>query len=122
MPKQGKQGKKAKDSRGDVLRLDDISNAVSKIELMVEGVDRDEFMENEGLRERVLFNIIVIGEAADNLSKEFTDKHSDIPWVDIIGMRHRLTHGYFKINTELVWNVVENDIPGLKRKLGQLEE
>lgn len=53
----------------------------------------------------------IIGEAAYKLTHEFTESHPALPWKQIIGMRHILVHGYFKITPEDLWDVIQNDIP-----------
>ena len=55
----------------------------------------------------------IIGEAAYKITKEFKEDHTDLPWKQIEGMRHILVHGYFSISAEVLWEVIENDIPTL---------
>lgn len=55
----------------------------------------------------------IIGVAAYKLTHEFRDTHPEIPWREIIGMRHLLVHGYFTINLEVLWDVIQNDIPSM---------
>ena len=55
----------------------------------------------------------IIGEAAYKITKDFKASHSEIPWRQIEGMRHILVHGYFSIVPEVLWDVIENDIPTL---------
>lgn len=68
--------------------------------------------------DRVLFYglskmVEIIGEAAYMTTKEFKTNHSQIPWRQIEGMRHILVHGYFSINSDVLWDVIQNDIPKL---------
>lgn len=68
--------------------------------------------------DRVLFYglskmVEIIGEAAYMISKEFKSAHTQIPWRQIEGMRHILVHGYFSISPDVLWDVIENDIPDL---------
>ncbi|MDE6535148.1 MAG: DUF86 domain-containing protein [Muribaculaceae bacterium] len=53
----------------------------------------------------------IIGEAAYKITNEFKDSHPELPWRQIIGMRHILVHGYFTISPEILWDVIQNDIP-----------
>ena len=69
-------------------------------------------------RDRVAFFglskiVEIIGEAAYKITKEFKVSHSELPWRQIEGMRHILVHGYFSIVPEVLWDVIENDIPTL---------
>lgn len=55
----------------------------------------------------------IIGEAAYKLTIEFKSENTDLPWREITGMRHILVHGYFSVSPEVIWDVIENDIPGM---------
>lgn len=55
----------------------------------------------------------IIGEAAYKLTNEFRETHPELPWKQIVGMRHMLVHGYFTIIPEVLWDVVQNDIPAM---------
>ncbi|MEJ5378212.1 MAG: HepT-like ribonuclease domain-containing protein [bacterium] len=63
-------------------------------------------------------DIEIIGEAAHQTSDETRAKLPEIPWDDIIGMRHRLVHAYFDINLDILWQTVQNDLPPLVERLG----
>lgn len=68
--------------------------------------------------DRVLFfglskMVEIIGEAAYMITKEFKAQHSQLPWRQIEGMRHILVHGYFSISPEILWDVIQNDIPNI---------
>ena len=57
--------------------------------------------------------MIVVGEATKRLSIDFRNRHSDIPWKDIAGMRDVLAHQYDRVNLDTLWDVIQNDIPEL---------
>ena len=59
----------------------------------------------------------IIGEAANGISGEFCMNHPEIPWSSIIKMRHRLIHGYFDVDIDIVWQTISKDLPLLRRKL-----
>lgn len=61
--------------------------------------------------------IEIVGEAAARITQETQAKHPDIPWSDIIGMRHRLAHGYYDINLDRVWKTVQLSLPILVKQL-----
>ena len=72
----------------------------------------------EILNDRILFYGLskmteIIGEAAYKLTHDFIDTHPELPWKEIIGMRHILVHGYFQISPEDLWETVQNDIPSM---------
>ena len=72
------------------------------------------FNQNEDIKEVVCFNLFQIGELTNSLSIEFIDENSKIPWKQIIGMRHRIVHGYDTINLDIVWNSANYSIKELK--------
>jgi len=74
------------------------------------------------LLEANVLNPKIIGEAAKNLSAEFRDKHPDIPWKRMAGMRDRVIHAYFGVDADLVWEVVEKHVPELKSRIESLLE
>lgn len=102
--------------RDDAERLRDMLEAVERIERhAVRGWDA--FEADELLQTWTLHHLRIIGEAARALTPEFRQRHAVIPWSKIIGMRTILVHHYFDIDLPIVWSVVENDVPALKRAL-----
>jgi uncharacterized protein with HEPN domain len=99
--------------RPDEILLVDMLQAAREAVGFLGGIDFADF-ERDRLRQlAVIKSIEIIGEAAGRISDEFQHSHADIPWRDIIGMRHRLVHGYFEINIVRVWSTVREDLPGL---------
>ena len=100
-------------------RLRDMLEAIEYIERYAvqgrEAFERDELIQNWMVR-----HLQIIGEAARALPQDVRDLGSDVPWSKIIGMRHILVHDYFRIDTEIVWDVVERDLPVLKRAMQAL--
>ena len=68
----------------------------------------------------VLRAIEVMGEAANKVSEEVRLANTDIPWKAIVGMRNRLIHAYFDIDTEMVWETLESEIPAVLVRLNLL--
>jgi len=62
----------------------------------------------------------IICEAANVVSADFREKHSQIPWKKMIGLRNRLIHGYFDVNLDIVWDTVEEDLPPLVADLEKI--
>jgi uncharacterized protein with HEPN domain len=86
------------------------------------GLDHDVFMEDRLRRKAVAHCIQTIGEAADHLSAEFVAAHPEVPWAQIVGMRHRIVHGYRGVSYEMVWAVVQRELPVLEATLVPLLE
>jgi uncharacterized protein with HEPN domain len=97
-------------------RLRDILDAIANIErYSVRG--RQAFENDELIQNWFVRHLQIIGEAAYALPKELRDREADIPWTEIIGMRHILVHDYFVIDTDIVWDAIEQDLPDLKAKI-----
>jgi uncharacterized protein with HEPN domain len=62
----------------------------------------------------------IIGEAAARVSAETRGQHSQIPWPQIVGLRNRLIHGYDRVDFDILWQILENDLPALVPKLEQI--
>ncbi|MDH4120229.1 MAG: DUF86 domain-containing protein [Deltaproteobacteria bacterium] len=75
------------------------------------------FLSDKKTQDAGLRNIEVIGEAVKHLSSEYRNAHAGIPWKQMAGMRDKLIHEYFGVNLDLVWEVVEKEIPKLKKEL-----
>lgn len=104
----------------DPAYLEHMLEAIARIRRYVGRKRRAGFLGDALLQDAVIRNIEIVGEAASRLSAEFAARHAAIPWRDIVGMRHRLIHGYLKVNLDTVWEVVERDLPALAPKLRAL--
>ncbi len=67
----------------------------------------------------VVYNIMIIGEAANMLTKEFREGHPETPWRDIIDMRNVLVHGYYTVSPQFVWETYSNDLGPLREQVKQ---
>ncbi|MFQ5979408.1 MAG: DUF86 domain-containing protein [Candidatus Heimdallarchaeota archaeon] len=105
--------------RNNRRRLLDILEAIELIEKYAQR-GRQAFEEDELIQTWVLHHLQIIGEAVRQLSPEFRKANPEIKWSEIIGMRNILVHHYFGIDTEIVWTVVERDVPSLKRNIQQI--
>ena len=99
--------------RRDETYLLDILIAANKALKFVEGMDRNKFEENEIVQNAVMRPLEIIGEAAGRVSKEFRKAHPEIPWREMVGLRNRLIHEYFRIDFGAVWSTIHKDLPKL---------
>jgi len=86
----------------------------------VEGVDFREFSESQKLQDAVIRRIEIIGEAVKNLPAEVRDAAPNVPWRRIAGMRDKVVHDYMGVDIELVWTVVQRDLPELAQEVRNL--
>lgn len=64
----------------------------------------------------------IVSEAANRVSSDLQVKYAQIPWPDVIGMRHRLVHGYDEVDLDVLWATVQEDLPGLLKQLDRILE
>jgi uncharacterized protein with HEPN domain len=100
--------------------LVDIVQAIQKILRFTQGVDQNQFETSEEKQSATLYQIMIVGEAVKRLSPEFRSQHSDIPWKNIAGMRNVLTHQYDEIDLNVMWDVIQLNIPQLLAMLEPL--
>ena len=72
-------------------------------------------MQDPDYRDAVKMNLFRIGETVNSISDECKEHLKDIPWHQIYGMRNIIGHGYVKVDDEIIWKTVENDIPVLEQ-------
>ena len=109
--------------RADYLRH--MQEAVRLAQAHVAGMDGAAFLADAKTQQAVVFNLIVLGEAATKLNAvdpAWVAAHPALPWTALRGMRNRLAHGYFDINWRLVWDTVQGDFPALAATLDALIE
>ncbi|MBX9789027.1 MAG: DUF86 domain-containing protein [Pirellulales bacterium] len=97
----------------DVARLEHMLAQARKVLERARTITRDDLEHEEDLGAAVAWRLSVIGEAAARLSQATRDQHPEIPWTQIIGMRHRLIHGYDAIDLDIVWQTIQMDLPPL---------
>lgn len=107
--------------RTDRDRLMDISEAIQRIAEKLPSV-KDDFFRSDLHQIWVLYHIQIIGEAANGVSLQFQRSHPEIPWKDIIAMRHLLVHQYFGIDLDEVWNTAQKDLPVLGLRVTRILE
>ena len=108
--------------RDDRARLIDMLEALKSIERYAV-LGKDRFFEDELVRTFIVHQLQVLGEAGYKLSPDFRARHTGIPWPKVLGIRHVLVHDYFRVNYDIVWGVIEADLPPLKAQLqGLLSE
>ena len=103
--------------RNELLYLQDIYDATSKIEEFIVNMSYDEFSRDEKTQYAIIRAFEIIGEASNKISEGLKEVYFDLPWREMSGMRNKLIHEYFGINTEVIWKTTKEDIPLLKKQI-----
>ena len=106
--------------KGDKVRILHILDAIIEIENYVSKVDFSGFIQNSMMRFACVKQLEIIGEACNHISDKLKKQFTTIEWGQIIGMRNVLIHEYFGIDSSIVWDIIQEDIPVLKDKLNEI--
>jgi uncharacterized protein with HEPN domain len=106
-----------KESRLYKMYLEDIKLAMERIAEYTYGYSFTNFKQDYKTVDAVIRNFEIIGEASKNLPKEFKDNHPDIPWNEMYLLRNKVSHEYFGIDYEIIWDVVINYLPENKKQI-----
>ena len=105
--------------RDDAILLD-IARAARLAMEFVQDADEHALATDLKLQSAVLHQLLVLGEAVKRLSPEFREKHQQMPWTLIAGMRDKLIHDYNEVDLRLVWKTLKHDIPALAQRIEPL--
>ena len=114
-------------SKADVLRLPEylghIVEAIERIHRYVEDMNEVTFLSDQKTQDAVIRNFEIIGEASRNIERyhsQFAESHAYLPLGFAYEMRNALSHGYFKVDLEIVWNTIHTNLPKLHEQIKQL--
>jgi len=93
--------------------LHDMLNAIEAIEIYALP-SYDVFLADEKTQDAIMYNLIILGEAANQISDDFQTKYPEIPWSSIIGTRNIIVHGYDQVKLQIVWDIIEKNLKLLK--------
>lgn len=104
------------------LYLDDILESIDTISQYVGTMNFNAFAEDRKTVDAVVRNLEIIGEAARNLPDEMKKLAPDTEWKKIVALRNILAHEYFNITREIIWDIIQNKLPSLKKDCSRLME
>lgn len=110
-----------KDRRYDIF-LDDMLNSIKLIEQYIGDSDFKSFKSNRMIVDAVIRNFEIIGEAAKNIPNSIKENYPEVPWNKMYNLRNRISHEYFWIDYEMIWEIVKNNLPKNKSDLERIIE
>ncbi len=97
--------------RDNILYLEDIVLAMDRIQEYITGLDFISFIKDYKTVDAVIRNFEVIGEASKNLSNEIKNNHPNVPWEEMYRLRNRISHEYFGVDYEIIWDIISRHLP-----------
>ena len=111
-----------KNDRSNKMYLEDIQLAMSRIAEYTTGLDFDHFKKDYKTVDAVIRNFEIIGEAAKRVDDQIKQMYPDIPWEEMYYLRNRVSHEYFGIDYEIIWDVASNYLPQNKLQIDEIIE
>lgn len=106
--------------RNYTLYLKDILVAIDSIERFIAGMDLEAFQSDDKTASAVMRKLEIIGEAVKQIREEIRQKHPQVPWKEMAGMRDKLIHFYFGVDYHLVWRAINERLPQVKQEIQKM--
>ena len=106
-----------REPRKDRERLEHMKTAIDRILRYTSGKSYEDLVSDDMMYYAVVKNIEIIGEAANMLTQSFQQSHPETPWKMVKGMRNYIVHEYFQIDSAVVWDVVNRELPILQKQI-----
>ena len=104
----------------DKERLIHIVDTIDTILARAEGMTYDSLIAYKIQFGGIVYYTMIIGEASYKLSRAFVVAHPEVPWQDISDMRHHLVHGYYQVDAQILWSVIQHDLKPLREQVNNL--
>ena len=106
--------------KDDRLYLVHISECIERIDSYVSGLDKEGFMASSLVQDAVIRNLQTMAESTQRLSDRLKQAQNKIDWHKIVGFRNILVHDYLGVDIERIWNIIENELPPLKKAVQEM--
>lgn len=103
------------------LLIEDICESISRIAKYTRNISQSQFEKDTKTFDAVVRNLEIIGEAANRLPEKFKGAWTEIEWHKITGLRHRIVHDYFGLDSQIIWQIIVRDIPVFGKALRRLK-
>ncbi len=106
--------------RSNELYLKDILDSIKKIYNYIDDKNFNTFRNHEMMKDAVLRNLEIIGEASNNISDSLKKKYQNILWSEIIGLRNIVVHDYFGVDLNIIWEIIKKDLPEFEKQIQEI--
>jgi len=107
--------------KNDLVFIEHILDSINAIENFSKNLNREELTSNRLKQSAIIREIEIIGEAVKNISEKLKYKHKEIEWKNIVGTSDKMIHHYFGFDLNIVWDIVKNDLPKLKKQIEKIK-
>jgi len=106
--------------RDDLIYIEHMAARARRVMAKTKNVTWEQFRDDEDLHDIAERSISVLGEAARKVSAEYQSTHPQVPWAEVMGIRHKIVHDYFDVNYTVLWSVIREELPSLESELTAL--
>jgi len=102
--------------------LKDILEAIERIERSLKNIAKEVFEKDVDIQDATIRRLEIIGEAVTNITEEIKSKYSHVEWKKIAGFRIVAAHAYFRVDLDIIWNLIEEKLPQLRKDIEDILE
>ena len=106
--------------RNILLYLDDILEAITRVEEYSAHPDYSSFKQDKKGIDAIIRNFEIMGEAAKKIPSDLRSQYPDMPWTEMMGMRNKMIHEYYGVDTQILWKTIKDNLTQLKPQITKM--